>query len=214
MTGRLARELDVLEDVDGRPPAPLSRRGWELVLLENIGYLVDDSRRKNALARLRSQVGLSPEKILAADPEDLAELCIGIRPRERAERLQRCAELRLAGAKWRDYPGIGRPGAERIDLFSGERAVLALESNGLRVLYRLGHGDPAKSYDAVYRTVQAAATAELEAETAVLLRAHQLLRRHGQTRCTRRDPGCIECPISDGCAAARGDRPFADPWAR
>jgi endonuclease III len=211
---QLARRLDALEAADGRPPAVPSRRGWELVLLENVGYLVDDADRKQALGRLRREVGLAPERILAAGPDRLADICVGLRPGERAERLRRCAELRLAGAGWRQFPGIGRPGAERIELFTGERAVLALESNGLRSLFRLGYGEPARSYDAVYRSVQADAADELAPEVPVLVRAHQLVRRHGQQRCTRRDPGCGACPLAAGCAAARGDRPFTDPWAR
>jgi endonuclease III len=211
---QLAQRLDDLEAADGRPPAVPARRGWELVLLENVGYLVDDAARKQALGRLRREVGLQPERLLAADPAVLTDICVGMRPGERAERLRRCAELRLADAAWRQYPGIGRPGAERIELFAGERAVLALESNGLRSLYRLGYGEPARSYDAVYRSVQADAADELAPEVAVLVRAHQLLRRHGQQRCTRRDPGCASCPLASGCSAEHGDRPFTDPWAR
>ena len=56
----------------------------------------------------------------------------GARPAERVDRLRRCAELAIAGAPWKDYPGIGRPGLDRLDLFTGSRAVLALDANALR----------------------------------------------------------------------------------
>jgi endonuclease-3 len=52
------------------------------------------------------------------------------------------AALRAAPGKarraLRSFPGIGEPGAEKILLFSGRQARLAPESNGLRVLVRLG----------------------------------------------------------------------------
>ena len=54
----------------------------------------------------------------------------GARPAERVERLRRCAELAIVGAPWRQYPGIGQPGLDRIGLFTGSRAVLALDGQG------------------------------------------------------------------------------------
>jgi endonuclease III len=108
----------------------------------------------------------------------------------------------IASAPWRAYPGIGAPGADRIDLFTGSRAVLALDANALRVLTRLGHGDPARSYAASYRQAQTWAGARLPATVPVLQRAYQLLRRHGQDVCRRRDPACERCPIADDCPSA------------
>jgi endonuclease III-like uncharacterized protein len=130
--------LDRLEEAYGAAEALPSTDGWELVLAENVAYLVDDQRRWRALADLRRTVGLAPEQILAAPEAVLREVVAGARPAERAERLRRCAELAIAGAPWRAYPGIGQPGADRIELFTGARAVLALDANGLRVLTRLG----------------------------------------------------------------------------
>jgi adenine-specific DNA glycosylase len=194
--------LDRLEEAGG-PPAPLpSADGWELVLAENVAYLVDDRRRWRALAELRRVVGLAPEQILAASDEALLPIVAGARPPERVQRLRRCAELAIAGAPWRAYPGIGAPGADRIDLFTGSRAVLALDANALRVLTRLGHGDPSRSYAASYRQAQAWASARLPATVPALQRAYQLLRRHGQDVCRRRDPACERCPIAEDCPSA------------
>jgi A/G-specific adenine glycosylase len=136
-----------------------------------------------------------------------------MRPAERIERLRRCAELRLAGAPWKAYPGIGRPGVERIELFSGHRAVLALESNGARTLIRLGYGAVGRSYDATYRSVQAAAAADLKPSVEVLRRAHLLLRRHGQMVCRRVAPHCGACPVAGRCTAAISGLPIGDPFA-
>ena len=190
MTTALAARLDALEAFAGPPPPVPATDGWGLVLLENVAYLVDDTTRVTAFRRLRERVGLDPEAILAAPMVRLEQVVAGIRPGERAERLRRCAELRLAGAPWRDFPGIGRPGLERIELFTGARPVLALESNAVRVLFRLGYGQPRRGYDALHRSVQGAAAAELPPDGPTLVRAHQLLRRHGQTVCRRTAPAC------------------------
>jgi hypothetical protein len=194
--------LDELEAADGPADPVPSAAGWELVLAENVGYLVDDERRWHALAELRDKAGLAPELILAAPEAVLRGVVVGPRPAERAQRLRRCAELAIAGAPWRAFPGIGAPGADRIDLFTGSRAVLALDANGLRVLTRLGYSDPARSYAASYRQAQASASAQLPVTVPALQRAHQLLRRHGQTICRRRDPACRDCPIAADCPSA------------
>ena len=92
--------------------------------------------------------------------------------------------------------------------------MLALDSNGVRVLYRLGYGDRASSYDRMYRQVQHAAHQELTASAPAFQRAHQLLRRHGQTVCTRTSPECPSCPLRETCAAGRGERSLGDPFAK
>ena len=198
----LAALLDQLAAAAGPANPVPSADGWELVLAENIAYLVDDQRRWQALAELRRRVGLAPEQILAAPEPVLAGVVAGARPAERVQRLRRCAELAIAGAPWRAYPGIGAPGADRIDLFTAARAVLALDANGLRVLTRLGYADPARSYDAGYRQAQTAAGERLSPEVPARQRAYQLLRRHGQTVCRRKDPACASCAIAGDCPSA------------
>jgi endonuclease III-like uncharacterized protein len=194
--------LDQLEAADG-PADPLpSTDGWELVLAENIGYLVDDRRRWHALEQLRSRVGLEPEQILHAPDSVLRDIVVGVSPADRIARLRRCAELTIAGARWRDYPGIGVPGADRIDLFTGEKAILALDANGMRVLTRLDLAAPARSYSTSYRQMQSAASASLGRSVAELQRAYQLLRRHGQQTCRRTAPACTSCAVAASCPSA------------
>ena len=96
--------LDRLEEASGPTDPVPSADGWELVLAENVAYLVDDQRRWQALADLRRAVGLDPEQILAAPSAMLVRVVAGARLAERAERLRRCAELAIAGAPWRAYP--------------------------------------------------------------------------------------------------------------
>jgi len=200
--------LDELEQAAGPADPVPSSDAWELVLAENVAYLVDDQRRWRAFGELRRVVGLAPEQILAASAETLRGVVAGARPAERAERLRRCAELAIAGAPWRQYPGIGQPGLDRIALFTGSRVVLALDANALRVLSRLGYGHPARSYAASYRQAQTEASTRLPATVPALQRAAQLLRRHGQTVCRRRDPACSDCVIAGDCPSAGNPPPL------
>ena len=70
------------------------------MLAENIGYLVDDQSRWQAVAALSQSVETAPEQILDASDEALLAVVVGARPAERAARLRRCAELAIAGAAW------------------------------------------------------------------------------------------------------------------
>ena len=145
---------------------------------------------REAFAELAKRVGTTAEKIRAARREVLLAIARkgGMHPEQRAERLVRCAEITLsrfggdlrravalpsreARRALRLFPGIGEPGAEKILLFTGTEPVLALESNGLRVLVRLGYGEQRKSYAATYRSVQGAVDRELVRDCAWLQRA-------------------------------------------
>jgi endonuclease III len=194
--------LDLLEQANGQPEPVRSADGWELVLAENIGYLVDDEHRWRAVSELRDLVGLDPEQILAAPDAVLRGIVVGVRPAERAARLRQCAELAIAGAPWRAFPGIGAPGVDRIELYTGKRAVLALDASALRTLTRLGYSDVRRSYSASYRQAQAAASASLPATVPAMLRASLLLRRHGQVTCRRNNPACTTCPLTRHCPSA------------
>src|SRR5262249_38426918 len=96
----------------------------------------------------------------------------------------------------------GRPGVQRIELFTGARPVLALDANALRVLVRLGYGDPTRAYAIAYQQAQAEASAELCETVPARPRAHQLLRRPGGTICRRSSPACPACPIAADCPSA------------
>src|SRR5690348_17729910 len=130
-----------------------------MILWENVAYLQTDERREQCFEMLRKRVGLKPEQILAAPGSTLLEIARmgGMRPEVRVERLRqisrialdefqgdlrKSAKLPLKEAKKaiQKFPNIGEPGAEKIILFSKSHAVLGLDSNGLRVLTRLGYG--------------------------------------------------------------------------
>jgi endonuclease-3 len=192
-----------------------------MVLFESIAYLATDPKRSAAWRELKKRIGAAPEQILAAPASALLPMArAGILAADRVERVKDAAGIvvrdfggDLAGAldaspsgarkALRRFPGIGEPGAEKILLFSRRARILALESNGLRVLLRLGYGREEKSYAASYRAVGEAAGAELRTDFTWLIAAHQLLRRHGQELCKRSHPLCARCPLTRECAYFR-----------
>jgi endonuclease III len=218
---RLARLLDALEEAGGPVELPPARGALELVLWENAGYLVDDEKRAIAFAELKRKVGLKPRAILAAKRETLLAVAKkgGMHPDGRVEKwleIARLVEEEFEGnlepaldlptpkalRAFERFPSIGRPGAEKILLFTGRSPVLALESNGLRALLRLGYGEESKSYATTYRSVREAVAPEIREDCSWLTRAHLLLRRHGQALCKRTEPLCDECALAGGCPHA------------
>jgi endonuclease-3 len=207
-----------LEASYGRPKPPKSDP-FELVLWENVAYLLSDDRREAAFESLRQRIGLTPKQILSAPQATLLEIAKmgGMRPEVRVERLRSIARITLdqfhgdlhkvlklplkqAKKALLLYPAIGEPGAEKILLFSKAHPVLGLDSNGLRVLRRIGYGHECKNYSATYHSVQEAVAGDIGQKCAALIKAHQLLRRHGQEQCKLNAPLCRICPVTDVCA--------------
>jgi len=202
------------------PPARLPTVDpFELILLENVAYLAPPARRREAFEQLRSTVGTSPAAILTARQQALESVTAhGILKGRFAAKLRECARIAVesfggdlrpsirepldnAKRALRSFPGIGEPGAERVLLFTGQQALLAPDSNGLRVLVRLGLVREERSYSKTYAASRQAAKA-LPAKPSVLQEAHLLLQQHGQTLCKRSAPRCEACPLAPGCAYA------------
>jgi endonuclease III len=213
-----------LEKLYGRPKPPRITNALELILFENVAYLADDEKRSAAFAALKKEVGTRPEQILKASPRQLEKITRigGIVPELRAQRLRQIAELAhfifkddldaelkkpLPQAKkaLKKFPTIGDPGAEKILMLTRSYPVLALESNGLRVMLRLGYAEEKKSYSASYRGVQQALLGLLPPDYDSLIAAHQLLRQHGQELCKRTRPLCeAGCPLTGECRYFQG----------
>jgi endonuclease III len=201
----------------GAPARPPTADPFELILFENVAYLAPPARRREAFEVLKQTIGTSPAAILAASPQALESVTArGIMKGTSAAKLRDCArivvedldgnigsqlEVSLPAAKraLRRFPGIGEPGAEKILLFAGRQALLAPDSNGLRVLVRLGLVREHKSYATTYAGSHEAAKA-LPAKPRVLQEAHLLLQQHGQALCKRTAPLCDSCPLATGCA--------------
>jgi endonuclease-3 len=224
----LARILDSLEALYGPPQPPEPRDPFELVLWENVAYLATEERRRAAFEALRRRVGTRPEAVLAAPAVRLHEVARagGILPERCVAKLQSTARIALtrfggdlgplvegpvpvALRGLRRFPGIGEPGAEKILLFSRSAPLFALESNGLRALLRLGFGEEKKSYAASYRSVRDATRREIVEDCEWLIRAHVLLKRHGQELCRRSAPRCEACPAAPDCVHLQNQRRYS-----
>jgi endonuclease-3 len=205
----------------GEPQLPPAKGPFELVMWENACYLLPDDRRAAVFEGLRRQVGLTAQAIWHADKATLLPLATmgGMRPEVRVFRWREIARIAInhfggdldrilhepyakAKTALKQFPSIGDPGAEKILLFCGMAPGLPLESNGLRVLTRVGYGKVLKNYGATYRSVQEALQCQLPRDAKSLANAHLLLRDHGKTLCKTNAPRCGECPLADDCVFA------------
>ena len=214
----LQKVISRLASYYGKPKSPITTDPFELILFENVAYMVSDERRDKAFKKLREHVGTKPDEILAASHDETlrATKLGGMHPEQRVARireitlialnefggnLSQALKLPLAKAKQvlRKFPSIGEPSAEKILLFTRTYPVLGLDSNGLRVVVRLGFGEEKKNYAATYRAVQEALQDQLKEDYDWLISAHVLLRRHGKDLCKTNAPLCEKCPVRNSC---------------
>jgi endonuclease III len=221
---KLSEVMAALEQHYGTPrPEPLSGP-LDMILWEIVGYLVDDDRRRTAFNMLRLQTGLDPMRIRATPLrtlETITRMGGSVGAKERAERLHKTAGMVVddfdgdlnAVLKWPlpkarkallKFPMVGEPGADKILVFCGTQPVLALDSNGVRTMVRIGFAKAEPSYQGTYRSLREAVAQELPEDCGWLTRAHLLLRQHGQEICTRNLPGCGKCPVAAVCAYKQG----------
>lgn len=212
--------MQQLQKAHGRPSPPVTRDPFELILYENIAYLVSEDRRVRAFRELKTRVGLRPADLLTASMQELTEIAAmgGIFAELRARRLQESARLvrdefgsdlrtvlkldRMQARKaLKRFPTIGDPGADKILLFTGTVPTLAPESNALRTLIRLGFAKENKNYAAMYRSLQTSLESQTGEKCAPLIAAHQLLKHHGQEICKRSAPRCEACVLRVSCPA-------------
>jgi endonuclease III len=219
---RLRAVITALRRHYGKPSPPISRDPFHLILWEQVGYLVPDSQRRRAFLALRNEVGLEPRDLLAAPIAKLEAITrlggpIAVRPR--AARLRASAELAIG--RWdgelraaldlplpqarralAQFAMIGEPGADKILVQTRSARLLALDSNALRVLQRLGLTTVAKDYRTTYRRAQETLAPMLPKDHESLMAASSLLRRHGQELCRRTAPACSRCPLRRPCPSS------------
>ena len=209
---------------------------FELVVWENVAYLVDDARRRAAFDALRNGVGVEPAALVRAGVSAI-ERAIGdggMLPGRRAEKVMRCAQIAIEyaggdlGAALRDlepqrarallkrFPGIGDPGADKIMLLAGLSRRPALDSNGVRVLERLGAVAPSSSYARSYRNAIEYLLERGVRTTRAGREAFERLRQHGRTLCKRANPKCPDCPLLRSCVYGQKRRPLSAgaSWGR
>ena len=212
---------DVIQKLEAHygTPGTLPAGGpLEMILWENVAYLVNDEKRRQTFESLKQQIGLSPDEIARASVKRLEKSIEsgGIIRKQRVEKLSTIGKLVMkefggdlnrvldfdipqAKKALQLFPGVGEPVAEKILLFCRRLPVLALDSNGLRAMLRLGFGTEKKYYQASYRSVQVAIRDQIRNDFDWLISAHHLLRLHGQEICKRAAPRCSLCPVYTLC---------------
>ncbi len=202
------------------PPFPVDP--FEQVLWENVAYLANDERRREAFESLRDIVGTRPEQVLEASPEQLVAVARrGILSEATADKLRTAAEIALsefhgdlaevlrrpvpkAKRALRRFPSIGEPGAEKILCATRTAPFLAVESNGLRVLVRLGLCPAGKAYAATYAAARQLGQQQLGDDFDALLVAREQLRQLGRTVCRNTRPQCGSCALRPRCPTGQG----------
>lgn len=169
---------------------------------------------ERALARLKAEGLLSPERLYALPLEELSER---LRPagtyRVKAARLRAFLEYlfrvhegdpgRLAQGELETVrrallavPGIGPETADSILLYGAGHPTFVVDAYTMRLLERLGLLPAGASY-ADCRTLF---MAHLPPDPQLFNEYHALIVRHGKERCRKRGPRCSSCPLLDRCA--------------
>lgn len=203
----------------GAPEPPVTTDPFEMVLWENCAYLVADEDRARVFGRLKKATRLDPVRIAAMPLPALVELVGpdgGMQPAVRAEKLQHAANLiidigqkelralcksdpKKARRLIKTFRGFSDPGADRVLMVAGGQPILGLESNGVRVLSRLGFGTMKQDWGKWYKSVTEAMLPELPAIAAHRIEAQQLLRQHGRFICKTTAPRCGDCVLLARC---------------
>ncbi len=207
MKTKLDRVLDRLEKTHGKVRAPRRASAYEMLVRANCGYPASEEACEKGWQALARDVGTEPQEILGATPAKLTKAMRagGIVPEVRAKRLRLVAARAEQGADLRDrrtletFPTIGRPGADKILLFTRVEPVAAVPSNALHVPVRIGLGPEQRSYAATYRSIQRSLDSALPRTCDARIRGHLLLKRHGQEVCKRGRRRCEICPLTREC---------------
>jgi endonuclease III len=206
----------------GDVSAPEPRNPFALIVWENAAYLISDERRSLVFENLDKKIGVDPGALLAAGARKI-ETAIrdgGMQPPHRAAKVMRCARiavdyadgdlfetLRSLDSKARRtllkrFPGIADPGVAKVLLFCGLARGPAIESNGLRVLERLGLIDEGLPYTTGYREGVTYLREHGVDSGPRAIEAFSLLRHHGRELCKRTQPECERCPLRKDCRYA------------
>ena len=222
---RLPEILQKLESHYGKQEATWPTDPYLFLVWWHCGYPASDAACARGWETLNREIGVEPQKLLAAAPARLASALKpgGMVPELRAMRLKEIAarvqdefggdlKAALVGPMpqvrklLKKFPNIADPGADRILLFAGIAPVAAVASNCPHVLVRIQSGQERENYGVTYKEAQQAIERGIAEKFDSRVRAYLLLKRHGQEICKRTKPKCTECPVSAGCAFFSGKR--------
>jgi endonuclease-3 len=85
---QFTRIVRASQEFYGRPKPPTITDPFEIILWENVAYLVDDERRAAAFAALKKNIGIKPQQLLNATDQQLIAVgkLGGMAPEVRANR--------------------------------------------------------------------------------------------------------------------------------
>ncbi len=197
-------------------------REWEICIGAILTQNTNWKNVEKALSNLKEAKALSPEGIAQMNVTKISKL---IRPsgyfRQKAGRLKEFARFVLSFKSFNDFirnvtreqllqvNGIGRETADSILLYACGRPVFVIDAYTRRILSRAGMIDENLDYDDIrlYLEYQLGSaddarrfSALKEKEIVQLYNEfHALLVALGKNICTKSEPACGECPISDHC---------------
>jgi endonuclease III len=219
----LARVVEILLKHYGQPLEPPTSNLFELILMENVAYLAPPARKRLAFEALKETVGSQPQQIQSAQEATLKNVArYGILGKATVSKLRECARIAIetfagnvdqilaqdldrAVRQLCAFPSVSKPGAEKILLFANKLAVLAPESNGIRVLARIGLIQQQGTYRKMYEETRVLSLGPNKRTKAFKV-ANLLLQLHGRTLCRRKNPKCGDCPLKNVCRYARMKR--------
>src|SRR5262249_48809212 len=163
----VSAQLDALEAVYGTLQPTWPTDSYLFLVWWHCGYPASDDRCNKGWQALHDRLGgVEPDRRLGVRAASLTSALRagGLIPQARAQRLREVASraatlTQLAGKEGRkllmSFPGIGGPGADRIQLFSGVAPVAAVPSNGTQVLVRMQLNKDRQRFDQDYAAGQA-----------------------------------------------------------
>jgi endonuclease III len=216
--------LDQLETFYGPQQSTWPTDPYLFLVWWHCGYPASDAACAKGWESLTREIGVEPERLLAANPAKLA-LALkpgGMVPELRAMRLKEIAErierefggdlleglkglpIDRVRAALKKFPNIADPGADRMLLFAKISPAAAVPSNCPHVLVRIRMGRERENYGVNYKEAQRMIAEEVPPKFNARIRAYLLLKRHGQKLCKLTNPKCDECPIASSCAYFAG----------
>ena len=203
--------LDTLEAFHGRQEPGWPVDPYLFMVWWHCGYPASDAACAKGWAALKTEIGVEPEKLLAADPRKMAAALKagGMVPEKRAMRLKEIAGKapmleKISRAVLKTFPNIADAGADRILLFAGISPVAAVPSNCPHVLVRIRLGLERENYAVTYKEAQKLISDGVAENLDARKRAYLLLKAHGQKVCKLKNPRCGECPVAAECGYFEG----------
>ncbi len=197
----------VAEDMDGRKHPFAILVG--IILSQN----TNDRNSIKAYQELRRKIGVTPEAILSASDEEIAEaIRVAGLARQKTRALKEAAKrildaggekilLEMPWNKLREFllsiPGVGKKTADVFLALVRHAPVFAVDTHAARIAKRWGLVGEKAGYDETSKALLEFFGPSRSEE------AHRLLIALGRRYCKARNPLCSECPLRDICPYPR-----------